>query len=99
LKSNTPLINTEGKYLTTVKGIQKEQENVDKSDKNQQVAVSLPDVIIGRQLKEGDILYSEISEAHFRKFKEFKKYLTNDQKEVLKEVSAIMRRNNPVWGV
>ncbi len=99
IKTGTPLMNAEGRELTVVKGLQHEQENIEKAEKGKQVAVSMPNVIIGRQVHEGDILYSSISEEHFRKFKEYKEYLTNDEKELLKEIAQIMRKNNPVWGV
>jgi translation initiation factor 5B len=99
LRAGTPLMNKEGRELTVVKGMQHEQENVDKAEKGKQVAASMPNVIIGRQLHEGDILYSAISEEHFRTYKEYKEYLTNDEKELLKEIAVIMRKNNPVWGV
>ncbi|MEM4240428.1 MAG: translation initiation factor IF-2 [Candidatus Woesearchaeota archaeon] len=99
IKTGTPLMTMEGRELTVVKGLQEEQENIEKAEKGKQVAVSLPNVIIGRQLHEGDILISAIPEEHFRKFKEYKEYLTNDEKELLKEIAQIMRKNNPVWGV
>jgi len=99
LKTNTPLMAKDGRELTVVKGMQHEQENVDKAEKGKQVAVSMPNVIIGRQIHEGDILYSSISEDHFRTYKEFKEYLSNDEKELLKEIAQIMRAKNPVWGV
>lgn len=99
LKTGTPLMTKEGRELTVVKGMQHEQENLDKAEKGKQVAASMPNVIIGRQLHEGDILYSAISEEHFRTYKEYKEYLTNDEKELLKEIAIIMRKNNPVWGI
>ncbi len=99
LKTGTPLMTHEGRELTVVKGLQQEQENIEKAEKGKQVAASLPHVIIGRQLHEGDILYSAIPEEHYRKYKEFKEYLTHDEKELLKEIGQIMRKTNPVWGV
>ncbi len=99
IKTGTPLMNAEGRELTVVKGLQQEQENIEKAEKGKQVAVSMPNVIIGRQIHEGDILYSSIPEEHFRKYKEYKEYITNDEKELLKEIAQIMRKNNPVWGV
>ncbi len=99
LKSNTPLMNKEGKILTTAKGLQVEQKNVDKAEKGKQVAVELPGVIVGRQIKEGDILFAAVPEDDFKKYKEFKEYLSPDEKEVLKEIASIMRERNPVWGV
>lgn len=99
LKSNTPLMNREGKSLTTAKGLQVDQKNVESAEKGKQVAVELPNVIVGRQIKEGDILYSAVPEEDFRKYKEFKEFLSQDEKELLKEIAQIMREHNPVWGV
>ncbi len=99
LKTSTPLMSADGTQLTIVKGIQHEQENLEKAEKTKRVAISLPNVVVGRQIKEGDILYSAIPEAHFRIFKDHKQYLTTDEKELLKEIAEIMRKNNPVWGV
>lgn len=99
LRSNTPLMNAQGKELTLVKGIQIEQENVDRAAKGKRPAVSMPGVTIGRQLSEGDTLYSMIPEDQFRKYKEHKDLLSEDEKTVLKEIAEIMRRSNPMWGV
>jgi len=99
LTNNIQLMNPEGKTLTHIKGMQLEQKNIESAEKGKQVAVSLPDVTVGRQIKEGDILYSFISEDNFKKFKEFKQYLSDEEKELLKEIAEIMRRKNPVWGV
>ena len=56
-------------------------------------------VTVGRQIKEGDVLYSAIPEEDFRKLKEFKKLLSDDEKETMKEMAKIMRKNQPMWGV
>ncbi|MFH2027759.1 MAG: translation initiation factor IF-2, partial [Nanoarchaeota archaeon] len=99
IKVGTPLMKEDGKEITEVKAIQKDQENVDKAERNQQVAVSMGGVTVGRQINEGEILYSAISEHDFRKFKEFKQYLTKEETEIIKEVAKIKRKNNSVWGV
>ncbi len=99
LKSNTPLMNKEGKEITLVKGIQQEQENVERAVKGKQIAVSMPGVTIGRQVNEGDQLYSAIPEEHFRQYKEYKEHLTEEEKNLLKEIAEIMRRKNPMWGI
>ncbi|MBW2970163.1 translation initiation factor IF-2 [Candidatus Woesearchaeota archaeon] len=99
LKPNTPLMKADGRRLTEVKGIQVEQENVERLDKGKQGAASMPGVIVGRQINEGDILFSAVPEEDFRQFKEYKEHLTADQKSVLKEIAEIMRKENPVWGI
>ena len=88
-----------GQTLTEVKSMQLEQETVEKAERGKQVAAALPNVTIGRQVNEGDILYSAISEEHFRKFKELKQHLSQEEKELLKEIAVIMRERNPVWGI
>jgi len=99
LKTGTPLMKNEGAAITEANGMQHEQENIDIAEKGKQIAVSLPNVTVGRQVHENDILYSAIPEEHFRKLKEFKKYLTPEEIGVLKEIAEIMRNQNPMWGI
>lgn len=99
LTTGTPLMNEQGEPLTTAKNIQKEQENVAELKTNDRGAVSLPNITIGRGIKAGDILYSIITEDEFRKYKEYRDHLKTDEKNLLKEIAEIMRKQNPVWGV
>lgn len=99
LNANTPLIDNKGKEIGNIKGIQLEQKNVESAEKGKQVAASFPGITIGRQVNEGDILYSAIPESHFRIYKEHKEHLTDDQKNLLKEIADIMRHANPMWGI
>ena len=99
LKPNTPLMKDDGKQLTSVKTIQSEQKSVEKAEKGKEVAVSLPDVTVGRQIEEGDVLFSAIPEDDFRQFKEHKHLLEGPQKALLKQIAEIMRKKSPVWGV
>ncbi|MBN2053089.1 translation initiation factor IF-2 [Candidatus Woesearchaeota archaeon] len=98
LKTGVPLMKT-GRTLTTVKSIQSEKENLNRVEQGKEVAVSLPDVTCGRQINPNDILYSAIPEEDFRKLKKLKKYLTEAEVSVMKEIAEIMRKNNPVWGI
>ncbi|MBL7056247.1 translation initiation factor IF-2 [Candidatus Woesearchaeota archaeon] len=99
LKTGTPLMKDDGISITEAKSIQDKQESADKAEKGKQVAVSLPKVTIGRQIGEGDVLYSAIPEEHFRKMKDLKQNLSDEEKDILKEIAKIMRSKNPVWGV
>jgi translation initiation factor 5B len=99
LKPNTDLMTMQGKEITTVLSIQKENETITEAKKNEQVAASLDRVTVGRQIKEGDVLISAIKEHEFRKLKEFKHLVTKEEIELLKEIAEIMRKENPVWGI
>ncbi len=99
IKSNSPIMRKDGKQVGRLKGIQKNKENVSLAEKGEQVAVSIEGVMIGRQLKEEDIVYTAITEEEFKQYKKLKRYLTKDEIEVLKEIAEIMRKENPMWGV
>ncbi|MEK6943028.1 MAG: translation initiation factor IF-2 [Nanoarchaeota archaeon] len=99
LKAGIQLMKKDGVPITEAKSIQKEQETVQKAEKGMQIAVSLPNVTVGRQIHEDDVLYSVVPEDHFRKFKENKKLLTQEEIDTLKEIAEIMRKTNPVWGI
>ncbi len=99
IKVDLPLMNEQGKEMSRIKSIQREQESLTKAKKGIQVAIALPGLTVGRQIREGQILYSSTPEEDFRKLKELKKYLTKDEIKILKEIAEIKRKDNSVWGV
>ena len=99
LKNNIPLIKSNGDKVSEIKSMQLEGKNVELAVKNNEVAISLPNVIVGRQIKEKDILLSDIKEEEFIKLKKLKKYLNNEEIDVLKEIAEIKRRKDPMWGI
>ncbi len=94
-----PLMKSDGTIIGSIKEMQKNKESISLAEKKDQFALSLPGATIGRQISEGEIYYSSIPEAEFRKIKILTKYLGKDEVEVLREIAEIMRKNNPVWGV
>ena len=99
LKVGTPIMNEQGVELTEVKSMQVDQENVEKAERGKQAAVSLPGVTVGRQINEDMILLSSVPEEHFKKMKELKNLLSNEEKAILKEIAKIKRKEDPVWGI
>ncbi len=99
LKTNVMLMKDNGINLVEVKGIQNDGKNMHEAETGKQVAMSLQGVIVGRQIHEGEILYSDINEENFRKLKEMKKLLKQDEIQCLKEIIEIKRRNNTLWGI
>ncbi|MBS3176396.1 translation initiation factor IF-2 [Candidatus Woesearchaeota archaeon] len=99
VKNNTQLMNKKGEPVTTLKGLQHEKKAILQLEKGKQAAASLTNVTIGRQLQPDDILYTVITEKEFRILKEFKEFLSEDEKMALKEIVTIMRETNPVWGI
>jgi translation initiation factor 5B len=99
IRKDVYLINLNGKIIGKILAIQKEKKNMDVAIKNDKVAISIDDAIVGRNIFEDDILYTFISENDYRKFKENKDLLSDEQKEILKEIAGIMRKENPAWGL
>lgn len=89
----------DGKEITEVKGIQEQGKNIGEAAKGKEIAVSLLNVIVGRQINSGDILYSSINEEEFRKLKKLKNYLSNGEIQIMKEIAELKRKKNPVWGI
>ena len=99
-RSGTPLMNSKGNKLTDLKEIQDNKETVQEAIQGKEVAVSLPNMTCGRQIKEGDILYSDIPASDFKKLKKLmKKYLNASETQLLKEIAEIKRNENPTWGM
>jgi translation initiation factor 5B len=98
LTTNMPLMKSGGDKLHSIKQMQANKENVNRAEKGKQVAISIFGITGGRHVNEGDVLYSEISPPDFRKLREFSKYLTEEEREILKEIAEIKRREDPMWG-
>jgi translation initiation factor 5B len=99
LTPDVEIIKPDGSKAGHVKGIQYENENIQKAEKGKQVAISLPDVTGGRQIKEEDILLVDIKEQEFKKLKSLKKYLSEDEITILKEIAEIKRKEKNTWGI
>lgn len=99
LKTNVPLMRDDGILFPEVKQIQSEGKSISEAESGKQIAVSIQGVIIGRQVNEGEIFYSDMSEENFRKLKEMKKLLNNNEIQTLKEIAKIKRKHNTLWGV
>lgn len=99
LKPGTPVMKRDGTRLTTVKEVQQEGKSLHVADRGFQCAVSLPGVTCGRHIEEHDILLTDLDEKEFRKYKERKELLTGEQRDILRTIAELRRKQNPVWGV
>jgi translation initiation factor 5B len=100
IRTGETLIKTNGEKAGIIKEIQKEKESVSEAAAGESVAISLPGVTIGRNLKGNETLYSEISVDEFHKIKAgLKKYMSSREIDVLKEILEIKRKEDPLWGI
>lgn len=99
IKTGVGLMKKNGEKCSHIKSMQQEQENIKIAVKNKEVAISIPGICAGRQIKEEEILYTDLNEEAFRKLKDLKKLLSPDEIAILKEIAEIKRKDNPVWGI
>jgi translation initiation factor 5B len=99
IATGNPIMNAYGKRITTIKQIQEEKKSITEAKFGKQVSVAMDKVMVGRQINEGDILYTDIPEEDFKKMKALKYYLNKADVELLKEIAEIKRKENITWGI
>ena len=99
LKSGVEAIKEDGSKIGAIKSMQLDGKTISQAEKGKEIAIALPKVTVERQIKEGDIFYSDITEEDFIKLKEMKKHLTSDEIEILKDIAEIKRKQKPMWGI
>ncbi|MGH9922824.1 MAG: translation initiation factor IF-2, partial [Nitrososphaerales archaeon] len=99
LKQKSVVMNEEGKEVGTVHQIQDKGKNIDEARKDMQVAVSLSEPTVGRQVNEGDLLYTVPSNNDAKLLLDrFKYRLNDDELKVLDEIVEIKRKLNSLYG-
>lgn len=99
LKPKKQVMNEKGQIIDKIKTVQSENKSVEKAEKGKDVAISLPKITLGRQLKEEEVLYSNITEPEFRELKKNKVLLTSDEIKILQEIAEIKRKEKTTWGI
>jgi translation initiation factor 5B len=99
LKSGIPIIDEQGKEKGRIKTIQSENKSVEEAGRGEEVAISLPGINFDRQLESSKFLFSDLTEQQFKKFKENKDLLSQEEISILKEIAEIKRKEKLVWGV
>jgi len=89
----TPLIHPSGREVGKVHQIQHEGKPLPEARKGDRVAVSIIGATVGRNLREGDILYSNISFENIQILKsKLKDYLSESEIKLLNEIQAMKIR-------
>jgi len=101
LYPKVPLITDEGKRVRRIHQIQDKGQTLEKAVKDSEVAISIRGIEIGRDIEKDEILYVNVPESHVRQLMgKFIDELTTDQKQILREYIALMRKtNHPWWGM
>jgi translation initiation factor 5B len=100
IKPKYKLLNSKGDLIGELRGIQDQGENLSLAEKGREVAASIDGPTIGRQVREGEILLTQVPESHAKLLmKKYRHEISTGEVEVLDEIKAIMRKTNPLWGM
>ncbi len=99
IKPNYPLINANGHPVGKIISMEDNGESLQFISRGQKVAMAIDGAIAGKDFEEGDELYVDIPENHYKVLnREFKDKLSEDEFRTLEEFLEIKRRNELNWG-
>jgi translation initiation factor 5B len=98
IRSGESLMRQDGRTLGRIKSIHSGEKSLDQAIQGQEVAISVDGITIGRQIQPGDVLYVDLPEADARALRD-RKDLNPDEVQVLEELAAIKRKEDPFWGM
>ncbi len=90
LKVGDRLMNTNGDIISEVKEIQDKKENIKEAKKGMQIAISCPDVLYGKDISEGDVLYTYIEKRYFEVWEKKLDLLSDEEKDILNKIRNIV---------
>lgn len=99
LKQKSVVMNEEGKEIGTIHQIQDKNKNIEEAKADMQAAVSMNEPTVGRQVNEGDILYTVPPNEDVKLLlNRFKYRLNEDELKALDEIVEMKRKINPMYG-
>jgi translation initiation factor 5B len=100
LKPGASVMKENGEVIGKVKQLQDQGITVQTARINSKVACSIDDATYEKDFIDNEVLYTHIPEKDFLKIKKgLKSFLTKDEILLMKEIIAIQRRKNPLWGL
>jgi len=99
LKQKIPIMNEQGRRIGTVHQIQEAGKNLSDASLGMQVAVSMKEPVIGRNINEGDIFYTDLSSREAKLLVEsFFDRLNPEEREVFQFILSKKRESDPSFG-
>jgi translation initiation factor 5B len=90
LRKENTLMNDKGEKIGEIRSIQVEKEPVEEAKKGKEVAIAVDGPYFGRQIREKQTLYTDISEEEIDLIeKKYLQSLSEDEQAVLKEIKKI----------
>jgi len=96
LRPGVRLMHLNGVEVGVLRSLQRENEKVTEAEENDELAASIEGAVVGRNLKEGDVLLVDLPESAARTLRA--RPLTPRETEILEEVVRLHRGEHPFWG-
>lgn len=99
LKQKITIMNADGKKIGLVHQLQDNGKSVDSAKRGQEVAMSIQNVTVGRQVSEEDVFYSLPQSREARLLlKDFSHKLNPEELLTLQKIIELQRKSNSVYG-
>jgi translation initiation factor 5B len=99
VRQKIPIMNKSGKKIGVIHQLQDGKKSIESASQGQEVACSIQDVTIGRQISEEDVFYSLPRSSEAKKLIEkFTHKLSADERAVLNEIVGIQRKLDSAYG-
>ena len=99
LRQKVTVVSEDGKKIGTVQQVQENGKPIEEAVKGMQVAVSIKGPVIGRQLNEDDIIYTDLNSRHAKILTErFSHRLNEEEKQVFDRIITMKRKSDPAYG-
>ncbi|MDD4353153.1 MAG: translation initiation factor IF-2, partial [Candidatus Nanoarchaeia archaeon] len=100
LKPGVQIMKENGKIIGTVKQLQNQNITINLAKTGDKIACSIDDATYERDFSDNEILYTYIPEKDYLKIKKgLASFLSKSEIELLKEIAAMQRKANPLWGL
>lgn len=97
LNTGSALMDETGASRGRIKSIQEEGESIDSAERGEEVAASITNITVGRQVDEGDTLYTNPTGNDYKIMQEMEEAFSAGELHVLEEIVAIKDKQDPRW--
>ncbi len=96
LRPGVRLMRADGAEVGVLRSLQREGESVAQAEAGAELAASIEGAVVGRNLREGDVLLVALSEGVVRTL--HKVELTPEEQAILREIIQLHLASSPFWG-
>jgi len=92
IKSEAMLMK-KGITVGRVNAVQSEGKNLEEGKQGEEVAISASDIVIGKNVRENDTLYTYIPESQWEMFEKYSDMFSDEEQELIEEIKKMQLKN------